>query len=253
MKKFEKVFKIISIIFIIGCCLFYGGRLLFYYNKLKPAEVNGEVVKYIAQTIKENSGIAYENDGLYMNGSEFVFRGGVTNNYLSYSDRLWRIIKINQDGTVKLVLNEDASAEIYSLTSNEYQSSNIYNYLNNDFLASLKDVDKYVSDMTVCSDTVSELSKIGCETKLENQKVGLIDINDFTSSIVNDKTYFNTESAIWLINPSSEGQMWVVYNNKLTKDVISERYGVRPVVTLKNDVKIKSGEGTSSNPYILEV
>lgn len=253
MKKFEKVFKILSIIFIIGCCVFYGGRLLFYYNKLKPEEVNGEVVKYIAQTIKENSGIAYENDGLYMNGSEFVFRGNVDNNYLSYSDKVWRIVKINQDGTIKLVLNEDASTEIYSLTNTDYQSSDVYNYLNNDFLTTLKDVDKYVSDMTVCSDMINDLANITCDNKIEKQKVGLIDVNDFTTSIVNDKTYFNTESAIWMINPSDEGKMWVVYNNKLTKDVINERYGIRPVIILNSDIKIESGEGTITSPYVLEV
>lgn len=253
MKKFEKIFKIVSIIFIIGCCLFYGGRLLYYYNKLKPEEINGEVIKYAAQTIKENSGIVYENSGLYMAGTDFVFKGDVLNNYVSYSDKLWRIAKLNQDGTVKLVLNEDANVDNYSLTNTNYGNSIVYDYLNNDFLTTLVDTDKFLSEMVVCSDIINDLTNINCNQKLEKQKVALIDVNDFTSSIINESTYINTENAIWTINPSDENKMWVAYNNKMTMVSISERYGIRPVITLNSNVKIKSGEGTGSNPYVLEV
>ena len=253
MKKFEKIFKIVSVIFIIGCFVFYGGRLIYYYNKLKPEKVNGEIVKYIAQTIKENSGISYQNEGLYMNGTDYVYKGNVTDNYVSYSDKIWRIVKINQDGSVKLVLNEDASAEIYSLSSVDYQKSDIYNYLTNAFLGTLVDVESYVVDMDVCADTVSDLTNISCEQKIEKQKVSLIDVTDFTSSIVNGSTYFNTESAIWMINSTEDGKVWVAYDNKLTKDSTNERYGVRPVITINGNVKIKNGKGTVEDPYMLEV
>lgn len=253
MKKFEKIFRIISIIFIIGCCLFYGGRLIYYYNKLKPEKVDGKVVEYIAQTIKQNSGIAYENDGLYMIGGDYIFKGNVNNNYVSYSDKLWRIIKVNSDGTVKLVLDTDASVESYNLNGTDYDTSNVYSYLNNNFIKTLLDSDKYLSKMTICGDAVTDLNNITCSKKLENQMIGLIDINDFMTSILNDSTYFNTESAIWMINPSDEQTMWLVYENKLTKDLASEQYGVRPVIMLNSTVKIKSGKGTSNDPYMLEV
>ncbi len=253
MKKFENIFKIVSIIFIIGCCLFYGGRLIYYYNKLKPEKVNGEVIKYAAQTIKENSGIVYENSGLYMAGTDFIFKGDVLDNYVSYSQKLWRIVKINQDGTIKLALNEDATVDNYSLTNTKYEESVVYDYLSNDFFATLVDTDKILSEMIVCSDMVNDLSNIGCNQKLEKQKIGLIDVNDFSSSIINEKTYINTENAIWTINPSDENQMWVAYNNKMTMVSINERYGIRPVITLNSNVKIKSGDGTISDPYMLEV
>lgn len=253
MKKFEKIFKIISIIFIIGCCLFYGGRLIFYYNKLKPAKVNGETVKYVGQIIRMNSGIAYEKDGLYMIDGEYIFKGDVKDNYVLYSDKIWRILKINKDGSVKLVLDNDASVDIYSMNSVLYENSNIYSYLNNDFVTTLVGSDKYLADTTVCSDVVADLSKQTCDVKLEQEKLGLISVNDFTSSVLGEKSFINTAGAIWTINPESDTQMWVAYNGKLAKASISERYGIRPVITLSGSVKIKNGSGTSNDPYTLEV
>lgn len=251
MKKWEKIFRIISIVVIVGCCLLYGGRLFFYYNKLKPVEVDGKVVEYIAGTIKNANGIVYSGEGLYLNGTDYIFKGNVKNNYVSYSDKLWRISKINENGTVRLILNEDASVEYYSNTN--YNESDIYNYLNNDFLPGLSETDKYLYSETYCSDLIADLNNITCNEKNEKQKIGLIDINDFTNSLVNGSTYFDTEIAIWMINPADETNMWVVYQNKLTKDSINERYGVRPVVVINNNVKVKSGKGTVEDPYMLEV
>lgn len=253
MKKFGLIFRIVSIIFIIGCCLFYGGRLVYYYDKLKPKKVNGEVVEYIAQTIKRDNGIAYENEGLYMMGSDFVFKGNVKSNYVSYSDKLWRVVKINSDGSIRLVLDSAATASVYSYTDVIYETSEVYNYLINDFSSQLIDSDKYLADFTVCSDIVTDLTNISCDKKIEKQKVGLVSVEDFTGSLLNEKSYFNSESAIWMINSSDEKQMWVVYNSKLSKVSINERYGVRPIIVLNSNVKIKSGEGTNSNPYVLEV
>lgn len=253
MKKFEKIFKIISIIFIIGCCLFYGGRLIFYYNKLKPAKVNGETVKYVGQIVRMNSGIAYEKDGLYMLDGEYIFKGDVKDNYISYSDKIWRILKINKDGSVKLVLDNDASVDNYSMNGVLYENSNIYSYLKDDFATTLVDSDKFLVDMTVCSDIITDLSKKSCEVKSEQQKVGLISVNDFTESVLSEKTFINTEGAIWTINPESDTQMWVAYNGKLAKASINERYGIRPVIILSSNVKIKNGSGTSDDPYTLEV
>lgn len=251
MKKWEKIFRIISIVIIIGCCLLYGGRLIYYYNKLKPAKVDGEVVNYIAHVIKSESGIAYDTDGLYLAGADYIFKGNVENNYVSYSDKIWRVSKIYANGAVKLILDKDATLEYYNNVN--YQESDVYNYLNNDFLLTLTEADKYLYDMTYCSDVVTDINNITCDVKIEKQKVGLVDINDFTNSLLNGNTYFNTESAIWMMNPADETNMWVVYQNKLTKDSINERYGVRPVVILNDNVKVKSGKGTINDPYMLEV
>lgn len=251
MKKWEKIFRIISIVIIIGCCLVYGGRFIYYYNKLKPVEVDGEIVEYIARTITSQSGIVSSGEGLYLNGTDYIFKGNVKNNYVSYSDKIWRVSKIYENGSVRLILDTNANVEYYSNT--KYIESDVYNYLNNEFLKSLNEVDKYLLDTTYCSDIVTNLNNITCNEKHEKQKVGLIDINDFSDSLINGSTYFDTEIAIWMINPADETNMWVVYENKLTKDSVYERYGIRPVIVINGNVKIKSGIGTVNDPYMLEV
>ena len=55
--------------------------------------------------------IAITNEGLIEDyddmGITYYYRGKITNNYVSISDTLWRITRINGDGTVKLVLDND--------------------------------------------------------------------------------------------------------------------------------------------------
>ncbi len=45
-------------------------------------------------------------------GTSYVYRGEINNNYVSFADRLWRIVRINGDNTIRLILNDkDASLQ----------------------------------------------------------------------------------------------------------------------------------------------
>src|SRR5574344_1444077 len=41
------------------------------------------------------------------NGTSYYFRGAVTNNYVEFANKCWRIVRITGDGSVKLVLHND--------------------------------------------------------------------------------------------------------------------------------------------------
>ena len=43
-------------------------------------------------------------------GTSYYFRGAVTNNYVEFVNKCWRIVRINGDGSVKLVLHNDNTA-----------------------------------------------------------------------------------------------------------------------------------------------
>lgn len=253
MKKVEKIFRIISIVVIVGCCLLYGGRLIYYYNKLKPEKVDGNVVEYIAQTIRNENGIAYEDEGLYMINSKYVFKGNVKSNFVTYSDKLWRIVSINNDGSVKLILDEDIDEINFNETNNKFEDSTIYTYLNTSFINELSDSDKYLVNTNVCADSITNLNKITCNDKLDNVKVGLLDVEEFALSLNHNQSYINSDDAFWLVNGYDDDKVWVAYENKLTQDSYLEEYDIRPVITLNSKVKISSGKGTSNDPYELEV
>ena len=54
------------------------------------------------------------------NGTSYYFRGAVTNNYVQFANKCWRIVRIVGDGSVKLALHNDNTAG----TANPCASSN---------------------------------------------------------------------------------------------------------------------------------
>ena len=61
----------------------------------------------------------------YGNGSGYTyyFRGNVTNNYVSFAGLTWRIVRINEDGTVRLMLLSEVANPSYSDSSPYYTES----------------------------------------------------------------------------------------------------------------------------------
>ena len=47
-------------------------------------------------------------------GTSYYFRGAVTNNYVQFANKCWRIVRINGDGSVKLVLHNDNTSNASS-------------------------------------------------------------------------------------------------------------------------------------------
>ena len=127
MGPIEFVFNFVSLVFALGVALYFGGRSLYYYSKqnVKIKEeamtVNGLVV--------QNNGIAKENtDGLHQDADGYYFKGNVTNNYVMFENRLFRIMRVNNDDTVKLVSEGFASSFMWGEGAN-YKDSNVRNWL----------------------------------------------------------------------------------------------------------------------------
>ena len=53
--------------------------------------------------------LASTEDG---NGTSYYFRGAVTNNYVQFANKCWRIVRIGGDGSVKLILHNDNKAGV---------------------------------------------------------------------------------------------------------------------------------------------
>ena len=66
-------------------------------------------------------------------GTSYYFRGNVTNNYVKFANKYWRIIRINGDGTIRMIYAgtnahvngyNDSSANDMSIGSSTFNSSN---------------------------------------------------------------------------------------------------------------------------------
>lgn len=53
-------------------------------------------------------------------GTSYYFRGNVTNNYLSFAGKQWRIIRINGDGTIRIISTDpDSTSYVQSSTADD--------------------------------------------------------------------------------------------------------------------------------------
>ncbi len=94
-------------------------------------------------------------------GVSYYFRGNVSNNYVYFADLMWRIVKINEDGSVKLILNNtlENTTSFYG-TENEisledklnFSKSNIAEELKNWYNKKLSSYDKYLVSNKYCVD-----------------------------------------------------------------------------------------------------
>ncbi len=59
-------------------------------------------------------GLYYTNKNTEDNKTTYYFRGDVTNNYVKFADIIWRAVRINEDGSVRLVTEESVGESAYN-------------------------------------------------------------------------------------------------------------------------------------------
>ena len=76
----------------------------------------------------DTSGLYKSVDGETNSGTTYFYRGAVTNNYVKFAGKMWKIIRINENGTIRLLLDEMAGVDkLFNPTWNNY----IYMYYSN--------------------------------------------------------------------------------------------------------------------------
>ena len=58
------------------------------------------------------------------NGTSYYFRGAVTNNYVEFANKCWRIVRVGGDGSVKLILHNDNTTKAANPCDPANNSSN---------------------------------------------------------------------------------------------------------------------------------
>ena len=75
-------------------------ELVLYNNEVKaPITTPGTAVSTASEALLASA----EDD----NGTSYYFRGAVTNNYVEFANKCWRIVRVSGDGSVKLILHND--------------------------------------------------------------------------------------------------------------------------------------------------
>ena len=225
-----------------------------------------------------NEGLIKDQDDL---GTTYYFRGNVGNNYVRFANLLWRIVRINGDDTVRLILNNltDNVSNIYieESTDFEYKNSKLKEYLDIWFQDNIQEYESYISNNKYCSDVnhndvyvyqantrlkVNNIPTFTCLGISYNSNIGLISADEVILAGgkigVSNTNYYLYNSAIeseYFTMTASSGteksvKMFAVNSSgAVIEDIDASLFrGVRPVITLIKNVEVK-GEGTIENPY----
>ena len=255
MKKnaIQILFCIVSAIFLLGCVGFYGYRFIKYYRLYHPKAEDGKSVVLLANDIAGKTEYATgDEDGLFTSNGAYIYKGNVKNNYLKYNDMLWRIVRINEDKSLDIILDDYINILPWNGKDKNFTESEIYEYLNNDFL-NILDKSK-LTTTSFCDDKVDELKDIGknCQTTSSKGYVKLLDIANFLNTINNSKSYLvDADEIFWLSNYGTE-KIWHTNGANVSQSEANIFNEVKPMVRLVSTTPYLKGDGTIDNPYIID-
>lgn len=242
-------------------------------------------------SIKDNSTttigkeIASEDEGLIKgkddSGVTYYFRGNTVNNNVKINDNMFKIVRINGDGTIKLI-----SSNITNEVKSYYSDINNINYSSSDtntFLKSwLKDtLGKYeslVSNYKFCNDNTKKdgiylaynrltkdyIPSFTCIGTKYTSKVGLLTADEAifagASFELENKSYYlysdDITSSYYLMTAGKmENNIFYPFNINSTgtlniNDAGNSLRNIRPVININNSATA-IGTGTIEDPYIL--
>ena len=247
----QKIFNIVSFIFILTCCIFYGGRLIkLYLENQEKVVIESNT---LGKDLKEKNSETLKN----ING-EYYFSGNVDNNYVIYSGILWRVIKIGDNNVITLVSDNSLTSLAFGENKN-YQDSYINNWLNkNDsdnsgmLEKNLNSMVTYLKNGDLCTNTIDDINNSSCSDISNEYFITLLSINDYINTGASNG-FINTEENFYLSNMNSENKVWYV-NSEGKMDVSegADIYGVKAVIKFKENLDLISGDGTKDNPYVIE-
>lgn len=238
----KKIFIFVSVIFLLSLIVFYFYRFIHYY-RIENGYVEDEK-KFFTDELEKTINITDTNGGLYVIEDEYIYKYNTTENYLWYSGQLWRILKINEDKTIDIILEDS----ITLLNSNYDNEDYINNYINEFY----ENLDKeYLVDIEYCDDTIDNIEQIECKNT-KKSKITLLNMYTY-NKIGGKSSYLNDGESYWMINKDSLNNNWFINNDgSLSLKNDNKPFGIKVVVRLKNEINLIEGNGTINNPYIVK-
>ena len=234
------------------------------------------------QVAVNGKGFGGTNNG----GTTYVFRGNVSNNYINFAGQTWRIVRINEDGTIRLILNyginNNAKIQYNSYYVSSYSQADIKTVNNNWYTTNIdklipnesnKKYSDYVESgnyfcqkqvLAIANGIPSQSVNLECENDLLNLDVGLITYDElniagfYPNLDVNENySYLSSTKDFWsmTLGCTSYSTPWHVNPDGRLRNAPSQYDGkssllLRPVINLKSNVQV-TGNGSSSSPYVV--
>ncbi len=236
--------------------------------------------------IATEANVVVEGDGLYKVEDSYIYRGQNVDNFVSFADKIWRVVKITPENETVLIEFKIDNRNSY-VWDDRYNADRKSNSGINDFAVSrLKDsmlnlYETYFSDenkvklalfdLCVANRGESQViadGKIECSTMDRDTYIGLLDIYDYMGASL-DKTctapkdmscqnynYLGEANRTWWLMTGNADYSYEAYMIKTSGAIeavqCNNRAGIRPVIKLKSDIFLRGGSGTEENPYLVK-
>ena len=251
----------------------------FYMTILNQNEIKEPTTAVGEEISRENEGLIASQDD---DGTTYYFRGATSNNYVSFANLMWRIIRINGDGSVRLILNDVADLLVnYNAEAENYEDleeTDIYASLNDYYESYLSNYDSYIANTRFCSESgktdqtynaytrivTNQIPTFNCLGNRFTSKIGLMTVDEvvFAGGLYEEENtnyYLYNEDIdnLWWTSSLSTNSESAFYpflvdaSGELVDDVDGSLYrNFRPVISLNRTV-IVSGTGTINDPYVV--
>lgn len=254
--KIRPVLITLNVSLLIIIALFYTFRLVKYYLKENGHKDADTTTLLVDELIKKQSYVD-QTKGLVHDKNASIYRyiGKVEDNYLEYSGILFRIVGIDKDNNIKAISDSNLTL-MYSGLEKGFDKSYVYKWLNKSdekysgiFENNMDSTDKYLTNTYLCDDVVSDLKNINCEKNNNALKITLLSLYDYASAGGKESYLNNGESYYLSTIDDKNNNYFINTTGDVGLKISSKIYGVRPVITIKNDVALMHGDGSKTSPY----
>ena len=251
----EFLFNFISLVFMIGVGLYFGYRSLYYYSKLNKKD-KAEAQTLNGMILQHTHVVGGEENGLHHDSLGYYYKGNVDNNYVKFSNRIFRIIRIYEDNSVQLISDDYVGVFPWG-EDYEYSTSNVYHWLDKTgeehsgvYYNTIPKIENYLNKMNYQLDKMIGDKMTPSDINYEGY-VTLLRPSDYILA-GGKNSYLNNGKFFFLLGLSEDNDnLYVDPDGNIQTCFSTEGYGIRPVVTLKSNTIIGGGNGTSSDPYII--
>ena len=277
-----------------------SGYTVFRNNIIQNKTNENPNYNYVAPYV-DNIGRYTQISGLYKyDNNRYFFRGNILNNYITLGkyqedetityidesnqtqtithkkdeDIIWRIVGINSDGSLRLILNDLIKYGQYNDEEyvEDYMDGTIYDDINTWLTKHLIEEQKYLIDGYFCDDWDSiDGIKFGAYTRnitakspslecyeefLIQKKYGLLTVDEAVLAGLKHETkaeenYLYRNYGYWsisLMEYETVEKRGTITPTGISYDGLTENYGIIPVINLSSDA-ILVGTGTENNKY----
>ena len=251
----EFLFNFISLVVLIGIGVYFGYRSLYYYSKQNMI-LEEEAMTLNGLIINNNQVVQGNEEGLHQDSDGYYFKGNVPNNYVIFANRAFRVIRINNDNTVRLVA-EDLAATFMWGEDSSYLTSNVYNWLNQTdlphsgtYYQTIPSPEEFLVKTKYTLDLL-ESGKTTAGDQEFKDYVTTLGVRDYV--LANGKSsYLNTGKLFYLLGMNEDNEnLYVEEDGSIQNCDSLTGFGIRPVITLKKNTVVSSGDGTFQNPFII--